>query len=476
MVLTVVLSPAWLTMGGSVLWAARTARLGRTVRARLLWGAALAIIGLGVMALCAWSTREDVHYDDFGSSMVLLAGIIGGAVLLLGLGPFLPWLAGTLGRRAVRLPLPLRLAIRDVAGHRARSAAWMAVTMCATAVGVAVTVMAVARAAQDRAEYEPRARPGTLLVEHFSPERAPAVRAAIQRQSPGVPVVQRDDPEGYVELGVPGLSPLDIDIVTEPYIGGPDLLRYLTGSPATPYRPDTAVVVTTRDVAYPELEIGFGPPEDSTTRTIPAVTARPADSRIEGVFIPGGVVRDLGLAVEPQFLIVDPAFHRTSVPEQERLGERLDGTATVYVERGFQPSTGWRAAVAIAALVAVGGAVAATGRRIGATRPQRVLLRTSAARARLFVACRAGFGAACGGLPGAVAGGIGGWLLAWPMTASSDWEPVPRPPFDIPWPAIAACVAALPILAAVIAAAIWAGRVSRPAAPAAPSRHPSPAA
>ncbi|MFF3670640.1 hypothetical protein [Microtetraspora malaysiensis] len=51
------------------------------------------------------------------------------------------------------------------------------------------------------------------------------------------------------------------------------------------------------------------------------------------------------------------------------------------------------------------------------------------------------------------------------MTASIGWDPPPRAPFETPWPAIAALIAALPVLAAAIAvfASPWLTRSSRAA-------------
>ncbi|MEU6713938.1 hypothetical protein ABZ897_20915 [Nonomuraea sp. NPDC046802] len=50
------------------------------------------------------------------------------------------------------------------------------------------------------------------------------------------------------------------------------------------------------------------------------------------------------------------------------------------------------------------------------------------------------------------------------MTASIDWEPSPRAPFETPWPAIVALIAVLPVLGAataVLASPAWLTRLSR---------------
>ncbi|GII82307.1 hypothetical protein Ssi03_02970 [Sphaerisporangium siamense] len=63
-----------------------------------------------------------------------------------------------------------------------------------------------------------------------------------------------------------------------------------------------------------------------------------------------------------------------------------------------------------------------------------------------------GLGTACGTVIGAAAGSTIGLLLAWPMTTSVEWEPVPsRVGFDTPWPSIAALAIGLPVLTAALA-------------------------
>ncbi|GGL33904.1 hypothetical protein [Planomonospora parontospora] len=110
---------------GAVGFAARSAPAGRharVLRHHLGWGSVLSAIGLAVMLLTAWATYGDQYYDDLEWAGIFLASVMGGVLFLFGLGPFVPWLLGLLGRSAVRLPPPVRLAARDLAGNRARTA------------------------------------------------------------------------------------------------------------------------------------------------------------------------------------------------------------------------------------------------------------------------------------------------------------------------------------------------------------------
>jgi hypothetical protein len=163
---------------GSVVFASESAKRAHLRPWLLFWGAILMVIGLLVMALIAWSTREDRHYDDFGSAMQALAAIIGGSLFLTGMGPCVPYLLSILRRRSPRLSPAIRLAARDVARNSRRTALPIATTMVMTAFAVALMIVAVAGTAQNRAGYYPQARPGALLVDVWA-EDAAAARAVI---------------------------------------------------------------------------------------------------------------------------------------------------------------------------------------------------------------------------------------------------------------------------------------------------------
>ncbi|MBG0816231.1 hypothetical protein [Planomonospora sp. ID82291] len=464
---------------GSVVFAARSAPAGRhdpVPGHHLLRGAALSAAGVAVMALTAWLTHEDEHYDDFGAAMTGLAGVAAGALLIFGLGPFVPWLLGVLGRNAVRLPAVLRPAARHMAGRPYRTAPGVAAATAATAVAVAVMIIGFAVTAQDRAAYRPSVRPGALLVAGFPPDRAAAVRAAVQRELPGVAVVQNNRPSGSGSVIVETSRSSEHSSLYEEYpdvcanasthhctaiyIGDRALLRYLTADPSPRYGEGTAVVIAADGDEADSAEIRYSSADGpSLSRTVPAITVSPADPWPGGVFIPEEAVRDLGLRLEPERLIVDPSLHRTSVAERERLDHRLGEGALTYLERGFEAPAGWPSTVAVVIPIALAGALIAA--RSTGSGPVPPRLGGGRAALRLLVSCRAAYGAACATVTGACAGCVIGLLLAWPMTTSSDWEPLPRVPFDTPWALIAALVVGLPVLAAAVAALAPPGRPTR---------------
>ena len=333
--------------------------------------------------------------------------------------------------------------------------------MAAAAVATALMIIAPAMTAQGEADYYPEAQPGALVVERFSADQTATVRAAIQHELPGVPITENSSDPG----------PGSLDVTTgysnwsEPYIGDQTLLRYLTGNPSTPYDKGTAVVVSTDDEETDSAQIRYSlsaTDGSSAIKTIPMITVRPRDPRFGRLFIPREAVRDLGLQLQPDQLIIDPTHHRVSAAEQERLDRRLGEIADTYVERGYQAPTEWLYVVASVILIALAGALVTT-RSAGSA---RILLRISGgsvAALRFLASCRAAVGAACGTAIGATAACVIGLFLVWPMTTSIDWEPPPRAPFETPWTAIVTLIAGLPVLAAVIAALASPTRLTRPA-------------
>ncbi|MFB4262338.1 hypothetical protein [Nonomuraea sp. GTA35] len=433
-------------------------RHGRVGRVYLVGGLFVSFAGAWLVALSAWLGREDSGLGAFPFLGMLLLGLVGAGLLVSGLGPSSSWLLGIFDRHAARLPLPARLAARDLAGRRRSTAPAVAVTMIATAFGIALTIIAVGVTGQSRAGYLPQARPGALLVGHFSAADAGTVRAAIERELPGVPVAQSErlsDASRFFQIRAEDYDQPQ-EVVHWPHvIGDGAMLRYLTGHQSTPYDENTVVVVTNADVQADAVEIVHAVDKRDgdrpTVRIVPARVARTADPTMETVFVPSKIVRDLGFRLEPDELIVDPTLRRVSVDEQERLDGRLgDEVADTYVERGFQPATGWVPVVAAAFLVAAGGALATGRGRTVSPRPARVLRHVTGRRSafRWFAASRTGLAALCGTVLGAVAGIPIGMSLIWVWTTT--WEEPDRVPFETRWALIAAMAAALPLLAAAL--------------------------
>ncbi|MGW3349322.1 hypothetical protein ACWDA3_39015 [Nonomuraea rubra] len=438
--------------------AAPRGRFGGVRAGHLFRGAAAAGGGLLVMALTVSGVLRDGHFDDLTPALAGLASMFGGALFLAGLGPFVPWLLGVLRP----LPGPLRPAARHLADDRARTAPPVATVMVAIAVTVAMTITAHTEAAQGRAEYYPQARAGALVV-RFAPEQAAAARAAVERELPGVPLAQGQATRSAGSLDV---RTDDSSLWSYPYIGDRALLRYLTGNPSMSYDPGTLVTVTTeapvRGTAQIETNL-LQPGLKKATKTLPAINVQPPASGVERVFLPMEVVRDLGIQLDAEALIVDPSLYRASGADRDRIAARLGERAEVYLEQGYQAPTGWRYLAGLIGLIAVAGALVAGVR---SDRSPEVARRLGAPR--LLAACRAALAAICGSATGVAAGLVIGLPVAWSFSTPTGWEAEPRVPVEIPWAAIGLLTVAVPLLAAVAGLFVSgrvSGRGSRPPAP-----------
>ncbi|PZG21225.1 hypothetical protein [Nonomuraea aridisoli] len=438
----------------------------RISRRLVVKGLFVSFAGVLVMGLGAWAAGEDSRYGAMESLAMLLLALVGAGLLVAGLAPLPSWLLEIPRPFTERLPPPLRLAARDLAHRRARAVLSITLVMTATAFGMALTVIAVGEATQSRAEYSPRARQGTLLVQpstlfgvsSFSAADAGAIRAAMERELPGVPIAESERPTSLSRHF--GTDAGNVDMPEEAVywnqaIGDEKLLRYLTGDQSTPYDENTAVVITSAAMKVDSVELSYEVNENDetiSTKSVRAVIARPADPHMQTIFVPSKILRSLGYQLQPDELIVDPSLHRVTPQEQERLDDRLDdAVAATYVERGFEPSTGWLPIVAAAFLVALACALAVGFGKAANARQARVLKRAgrgSAATFRWFCASRAALCALWGTVLGAVTGCIAGRLLWWPLTVPTTWDEPVRVPFETPWLAIAAVVAGLPLLSA----------------------------
>jgi hypothetical protein len=460
--------PAAAAIPAAVL-SAPSERHGLMSRRIVVVGLFVSFAGVLMMGLGAWLGRDDSRYGVIEFIGMLLISLVGAGVLVAGLGSLPSWLLEIFVPYAERLPLPIRLAARDLVRRRRRAVLAITLAMVVTAFGIALTIIEVGQTTQSRAEYYPQARPGTLLVrsggwirEPFSVADAGTVRAAIERELPGVPIAESerlsiDSP--FFRASTENVEIAEEGVYWDQAIGDENLLRYLTGNQSTPYDEEAAVVITSADVKVNSVELSYEiNKNDATTKTktVQAVNARTTDPHMETIFIPSKIVRDLGYELQPDELIIDPALRRITVQERERLDDRLDdAVAQIYVERGFEASTWWLPVVAAALLLALTGALTAGVGQAANAHQARVLRRAgngSATAFRWFCAFRAGLSALCGTVLGMVAGCPAGMLLLWPLTVRTTWDEPVRVPFETPWSAIVAMVAGLPLLAAALGA------------------------
>ena len=159
--------------------AALTGRRGtvRSLRRTPLLGAVAAAIGT-VVALHG-ATQRDVD--------VILAG---SATAELGLVATTPFLLGVVGRFGRFLPLGPRLALRDAARNRGRSAPAVSAVLAAVAGSVAVGTYLASTDRYDAQQYRASAPYGSTWLQLQRPEDAAAAEQVLREQLPGAPVVR----------------------------------------------------------------------------------------------------------------------------------------------------------------------------------------------------------------------------------------------------------------------------------------------
>ncbi|QBI19659.1 FtsX-like permease family protein [Egibacter rhizosphaerae] len=104
-------------------------------------GVALAALGVLLAGGAAWLARPAAGTLDQDPALVAIA--VGAMLVVLGVPLASPAIAGALGRLAGRLPTLPRLALRDLARHRARTGAALAAVTAALALPVAIGTILV---------------------------------------------------------------------------------------------------------------------------------------------------------------------------------------------------------------------------------------------------------------------------------------------------------------------------------------------
>ncbi|MEU9884855.1 FtsX-like permease family protein [Sphaerisporangium sp. NPDC051011] len=452
--------------------------------------AGLVMTALGVTLTFA-GTRAGLTWFPGGDGIVRdplprFLGVIAGSLLtMLGLVAVTPFLVGVAARLAVRLPLPFKIAARDAARSRGRTAPAVAAVMAATAGLVTVLITSTAHDQEVLRGYQvPVKAEGSLTVKGLSGtgEEMPLVREAVERALPGVPVVPVLRPfyEGSREYSVALVGAScggDADcgsLYSLTVIGGPDVLRYLLGRDdpalAAALASGKAVVFQPAAVEDGRASLKISTMGATDLRAIyrqaevPAVTATLAKGRRTDVLLPVSLATDLKLAPRLAELLIDPAVHRVTLAEEDRVVRQVAAVtrvAQVRVERGPQRAGSIVTVLLLAAAITLvlGGTFAATGLAAADARPDVATLGAIGAppRVRRFVtAGQAWFIAATGVTLGAAVGFVPG--VAATLEAANVILPEGVNQFTthvplvvIPWASIAALVLLLPLVAAVVA-------------------------
>lgn len=417
-----------------------------------------------------------------------------------GLIALTPWLVAAAGRLAGRLPLSLRLAVRDAARHRTRTACAVAAVMTAATATSATAITFTSENAMLQAGYTAAVPVGTTLIDgERVPERAwPEVVAAAGRALPGVRPVEvhraRDDAGRFVRLAVTGA---DCGIRCGEHAPGPGsgdlpigdgrLLRLVQGrddqAAAAAFAAGKAVVFDRGLVRDGTLTVAVLDEESRTRRTVavPAVVATAADPRHAVAVLPEAAVRAAGLTSQVRMLLVDPAERRLDVAAEVRLERELRSVhedVFVHVERGLRRDV--RPVVhvltAVAAVVILAATFAVTGLAAADLRPDLTTMAAVGAAPRvrrLVVAGQALFISGAGAAVGLAAGLLAGIAAVWSLAAGPQGAqvrylvedgfltalPPHTPLLEVPWAYLAAVAIGLPLLAALVAGGVTRTRI-----------------
>ncbi|MGV9330139.1 FtsX-like permease family protein [Streptosporangium sandarakinum] len=416
---------------------------------------------------------------------------------LLGLVALTPSVVRLAAAAARALPLPLRLAARDAARNRGRTASAVAAVMTAAAAFTMAAVAFDSNLAERREAFHPAVPAGTVEIDgaRLDDARWARVRTIVERALPGAPLIEAVAPRGTrgaaVELSVGQLGAPDGMYPGNPFgvslpVGDGRLLEFVQGRrdpvAAAAFAAGRAVVFDPELVRDGRLRLyavpfaGHGSSEAPRDLTVPAVVARAADPRHAIAVLPASALPALGLKPEARVLYAAPSSVRLTEEQEVRLGRELAITAgpvgVTFVRDidsyGFVKPLLFLAA----AVLALGGTLAATGLAAVDLRPDLSTMAAVGAKPgtrRLVVVGQAGFITALGALVGALAGIPAGIAVAgssrpygyraW-VSGSSPSFLDRLPPIELPWLFLAALVVGLPLLAALVAGAFTRTRVT----------------
>jgi putative ABC transport system permease protein len=170
----------------------------------LLFIGGLVLAGVGSLAIFRAIAAGQVVYLGLSAEYLVT---IGAVLLILGALFLVPVLLTLVGRLGSRMPTSLRMAARDLARHRSRSAPSVAAVLAAVA-GLTFGLTGLSSdTAQREREYVPSTLPGEVLVSAWN---APLTTEQVRGAAPGLVVS-----ENLIFAGDPGRYA--IDPITKPY-------------------------------------------------------------------------------------------------------------------------------------------------------------------------------------------------------------------------------------------------------------------
>ncbi|MEV7931245.1 FtsX-like permease family protein [Kitasatospora sp. NPDC088779] len=448
-------------------------------------GAALALYGAsalqhgGVPVVSTYDTRT--------------LTVLGGSVIAeLGLLACTPALVALLGRLARRLPLGPRLALRDSARHRSRTAPAVAAVMAAVAGAVAIGVYSTSTDAENRRDYRPQAPYGAVqLLSTVDGPQLDGLRAEVGKQLTdlgpradlGEAVYQfcancsstvqlKGTVNWRTASGPPHLASGDAAMLRTQFgIHDPAAEQALAAGKILVFdraflAGDGRAVLQLRGSSGAPLQPGEVPKPD--LQEIPAdavLVENPTAARFaQGLILPSALPKLLpGLTAKPTGSIWVPATppDRKAQQRTEAAVVRLDRAAQLEVERGFQ-SRGDALTLALsgfAGLVVLGAAGIATGLAAADSRQDQATLAAVGAPPRIR-RTMAGLQCAMIALLGALLGAVNGFVPAVGLLKSRASGFGGHPALiTAPWGQLLLVVLVLPVLAGLLAALLTRSRI-----------------
>lgn len=424
-------------------------------------GVVLVLAGVGVVVLGTVLLSTGSMPEWVGQTGAPAIVLLGSSLGVLGFGAASPWLLERLGRVAPRLPLGLRLAVRDTGRFRTRNGPVITAVIAGLAGSVALGTALGSFEARDRAAWQPQLEPDQVAV--FGP-RAASVAHQVADRLGAVATGELRLPElgkggffdGFLDVQ-PGTASGGPRAVEAPsvtaVVGDAATVRALGGGDAAVAALQRGEAVVWSDVAPVTVEAvglegdGGGGPVDlgPIPAHVVARTGRP--TLLPDAVISPVTMRRLGIAdrTGSQDLAI-VRLPGTVSPDQEAVARQVAAgsvSSSVVVERGYVSTTAALRTGAVVAALVTGMVVVAIALALAAAEArddQRTLVAVGAApRARRDLAAGRAL----------VLAGLGG-LLAVPAGLLPAWGVltiIPTVEMTLVWPPIVAAAVVLPLVA-----------------------------
>lgn len=454
---------------------------------------------LGVLAAVA-GTLLALHGARERSVNTILAG---SALAELGLVATTPSLVGLVGRLSPRLPLAPRLALRDAARNRGRTAPAVSAVLAAVAGSVAVGTFLASLDKYDEQAYQRSSPVGAIEVPAPEPGGADVadVVTALRRAFPDRRVVLVKvlvQPGRAVGLAAvtevrcpvqPGRVPTRAELLQasrEPgcgqqwddgglsrvYVGGPDVLEAVSGVRDSRYDAVLAAggaVTTAHEVKDGTARVLVRGDDGSLlgpARHVPAEVLE--QGALRATVLSPAAAAHTGVRPMPESIVVLGDAVPTDAEEDRALAVVSSyGIQSVYVERGYpnRRGIGLLALALGSAIIVLGASGVATGLAAADGRADLATLAAvgaSPGTRRSLAAFQSAVTAGLGTVLGVAAGLVPAVGMVRAMNAEALQAPFPRLdpyPLVLPWLNILAAVAVVPLIAAGAAALLTRSRL-----------------